>query len=593
LGTTYDFELLTQAQVSGLALDDDVVITGSSGTPADVTVSYAGSHVTIAYNGHALTFGPTFLNDIQTIFPSTAANVFIGTPANDFIVGYANATGSPPGDAIYGGPGDDTISGLGNFDVISGGPGNDLFLFFSSAFRSEVVDFQRGDHLALKNGPVSDDEYGEAISPSPVLALTVALETLSSAGKTVVAVQSGPDVIVVTRADQGTLLITLRNIDLSVIDASSFVRFSGTVPFPAAPSSLPSLPLAVPLAGLTGATGTVIGNQDSFQLAPFTAPTIVSATDTTLSLHAADTSLRLTGSDFAYDYAQNILGAAGRVANLAFATDAQAGLTLNLTLQSTPASYFDHLIATGAVADALAVVFGGDDRLGGGKGADLIRGLGGADLIYGAGGADSLFGGAGNDVIYAGLPPGMTADAPAGATYLRGEAGDDYVVGAAGFDDINGNMGNDTLSGGDGGDWVVGGQDNDLQFGDAGNDIVWGNLGDDTLWGGAGSDQVRGGQGNDVLYGGDGDDFVSGDRGADTLVGGLGADVFHGSQDAGLDRVMDFSLAEGDRVMLDPGTTYTVSQVGDDTVLNMGGANQMVLVRVQMSTLTGNWIFLG
>ncbi len=94
----------------------------------------------------------------------------------------------------------------------------------------------------------------------------------------------------------------------------------------------------------------------------------------------------------------------------------------------------------------------------------------------------------------------------------------------------------------------------------ASGDIVWGNLGNDTLDGGAGNDQVRGGQGDDVLYGGPGDDFISGDRGNDTVSGGPGADIFHTSQDAGIDKVMDFNLAEGDRVMLDPGTTYTLRQ---------------------------------
>jgi len=111
--------------------------------------------------------------------------------------------------------------------------------------------------------------------------------------------------------------------------------------------------------------------------------------------------------------------------------------------------------------------------------------------------------------------------------------------------------------------------------------------------GGGGNEVVRGGQGDDSLSGGGGNDFVSGDRGNDTESGGAGADTFHGSQDAGVDRVLDFHIAEGDRVMLDPGTTYTVSQVGADTVIDMGAGNQMILVGVQMSTLTGAWIFEG
>ncbi|WP_372782596.1 NF038122 family metalloprotease [Phenylobacterium sp.] len=204
------------------------------------------------------------------------------------------------------------------------------------------------------------------------------------------------------------------------------------------------------------------------------------------------------------------------------------------------------------------------------------------EVLVGAAGGDTLQGGAGGDTITGGA---------SGVNYLRGNDGDDVITGGSAFDDINGNMGNDTLHGGAGDDWVVGGKGNDVQFGDAGNDVVWGNLGNDTLDGGDGADQVRGGQGDDVLSGGAGDDFISGDRGNDTESGGAGADLFHTSQDAGIDKVLDFNLAEGDRVMLDPGTTFTVSQVGADTVIDFGAGNEMILVGVQMSTLTGNWIF--
>ena len=236
--------------------------------------------------------------------------------------------------------------------------------------------------------------------------------------------------------------------------------------------------------------------------------------------------------------------------------------------------------ATGTEGDDVFVPTAAADNFSGGGGNDLIDGGDGADTLAGGIGNDTLQGGAGDDML----------DGGPGTNYLRGGDGNDQVVGGAGFDDINGNAGNDTESGGFGDDWVVGGKDNDRLFGDSGSDIVWGNLGDDTLDGGSDNDQVRGGQGNDVLTGGAGDDFVSGDRGNDTVSGGFGADIFHGSQDAGIDLVLDFNLAEGDRVMLDPGTTYTLSQVGSDTVIDMGGANQMILVGVQLSTLPQGWI---
>ena len=212
---------------------------------------------------------------------------------------------------------------------------------------------------------------------------------------------------------------------------------------------------------------------------------------------------------------------------------------------------------------------------------DELRGTEASETIQAGAGADTVRALAGDDTISGG----------GGENYLRGDEGNDSIVGGAGFDDINGNMGNDTCVSGGGDDWVVGGKDNDSLSGSDGQNLVYGNLGNDTCDGGAGNDTVRGGQDNDVVIGGAGDDYVSGDKGSDTMTGGIGADIFHSFGDAGIDRVTDFSLAQGDRVQLDPGTVFTVSQVGADTIINMTGGGQMTLVGIQLSSLTGNWIF--
>ena len=219
----------------------------------------------------------------------------------------------------------------------------------------------------------------------------------------------------------------------------------------------------------------------------------------------------------------------------------------------------------------------------GGSGQDTIIGNALDNDLRGGGGTDNIFAGSGNDTI----------DGGAGISYLRGEDGNDLLIGGAAFDDINGNQGSDTGSGGLGNDWVVGGKDNDRLAGDDGADLVYGNLGDDTCDGGTGDDIVRGGQGNDTLSGGAGDDFVSGDRGDDTMTGGAGADNFHSASGAGIDRVLDFNLAEGDRVQLDPATTFSAAQVGADTVITHGGvaSDQVILLGVQLSSLTPGWIF--
>ena len=131
--------------------------------------------------------------------------------------------------------------------------------------------------------------------------------------------------------------------------------------------------------------------------------------------------------------------------------------------------------------------------------------------------------------------------------------------------------------------WLVGG---------AGNDTLNGHQGPDTLDGMGGDDVIRGGRGGDLLHGGPGNDWLSGDRGDDTLWGGNGADVFHSFGAAGVDRVMDFSVAEGDRVEVDTSSVFTVRQVDGDTVVEIVGGARVILVGVQAGSLKPNNIYV-
>lgn len=267
-------------------------------------------------------------------------------------------------------------------------------------------------------------------------------------------------------------------------------------------------------------------------------------------------------------------------------------LTSSITNLSIPVPIYMDFIYSGNNEGARQYILSGPDTLNGGASPDLMRSYDGADSVSGGGGSDGIDSGTGNDTVSGGAGNDTIIDA-AGRNYLRGDDGDDYILGGSDFDDINGNLGNDTVGGGPGDDWVVGGKDNDALYGEAGADIVYGNLGNDSCDGGTGDDIIRGGQGDDALFGGAGNDWISGDRGNDTLTGGTGADTFNTFGDAGTDRVLDFSRAEGDRVRLDPGSTYTVSQAGSDTVINVTGGAQLILVGVSQSGLTGDWIFVG
>lgn len=158
----------------------------------------------------------------------------------------------------------------------------------------------------------------------------------------------------------------------------------------------------------------------------------------------------------------------------------------------------------------------------GGRGNDTLAGNDGNDSLYGEDGNDSLSGGNGFDSLFGG-------------------DGDDVMDGGASYDLLEGGVGKDTIFGGDGSDEL---------YGQDGADSLLGGRGSDALWGGIGNDIMQGDNGNDWLRGEDGNDRLDGGRGNDMLEGGLGADRFTFRDRAGRDVVLDFSVAEGDTLML-------------------------------------------
>ena len=195
---------------------------------------------------------------------------------------------------------------------------------------------------------------------------------------------------------------------------------------------------------------------------------------------------------------------------------------------------------------------------------------------------EAVAGGTGNDTIIA----------LAGSNTLTGGDGGDSITGGSGYDDVNGNKGDDVIIGHSAvGDQLMGGQGNDWidLTASSGHNLVNGNLGNDLILGGSGGDTLRGGQGADLVIGGAGNDWLSGDLGQNTLTGAGGADTFHAG--AGSDLVTDFSLGQGDRVQVDAGVTWTVSQSGSDTLIALSNGGQMTLQGVQSASLQGGWIF--
>ncbi|WP_231635929.1 calcium-binding protein [Novosphingobium sp. ST904] len=132
---------------------------------------------------------------------------------------------------------------------------------------------------------------------------------------------------------------------------------------------------------------------------------------------------------------------------------------------------------------------------------------------------------------------------------MHGAGGDDYIIGGANSDNLYGDEGNDTIYGGGSADKLRGGEGNDY------------------LNGGGGADRIYGGSGDDIIFGGAGDDVLYGDNPNDPTE--TGADIFEFDKDDGSDKVFDFELGL-DKVRLLEGNTYSLSYLGDNTILTYG-----------------------
>ncbi|WP_419317360.1 hypothetical protein ACN2C7_12845 [Caulobacter sp. ErkDOM-E] len=76
---------------------------------------------------------------------------------------------------------------------------------------------------------------------------------------------------------------------------------------------------------------------------------------------------------------------------------------------------------------------------------------------------------------------------------------------------------------------------------------------------------------------------------SDTIRGGAGADKFYFLSDAGLDKVADFSSAEGDKVLLDRGQVFTLSDTGEGAMIDLGKGSQLLLADVSVASI-GEWL---
>ncbi len=182
----------------------------------------------------------------------------------------------------------------------------------------------------------------------------------------------------------------------------------------------------------------------------------------------------------------------------------------------------DHLQGLGG-NDNLRGTHGGHDRLDGGAGDDVLHDDKGDDTLIGGTGSDRLLAGEGNDRLFAGqaqsLSEALQAEPEKGLAtrgdWLDGGRDDDQLIGSDGVDMLLGAEGKDTLYGGAGDDhlhgdgvtgWVNGDWSATLRLEQSGQNK---NYSTEVTGAGFGSGRQDGD--DDVLIGGGGNDFLSGD----------------------------------------------------------------------------------
>jgi len=218
-----------------------------------------------------------------------------------------------------------------------------------------------------------------------------------------------------------------------------------------------------------------------------------------------------------------------------------------------------------AAADKWNLHFGQDSPtdfieayLSGNGGNNKITGGAGADILDGRGGADTLVGGLGNDIY-------LVADANA-VIVENAKGGTDTVYFKGSSYTLSSNVENLMVVSTSGANITGNAQANGLT----------GGIGNDTLNGGSGSDNLNGGAGNDAL------------------TGGSGSDTFVFGASEGADQILDFRTGQGDHIAIVAGTNGIttpdqglahIHDVGGNAVVDLGGGNTVTLVGVHTATL--------
>ncbi|MGH7894372.1 MAG: calcium-binding protein, partial [Candidatus Binatia bacterium] len=562
------------------------------------------------------------LNRIQITFGSEQADTITG--GNVF-----------KGDHLYGGGGDDTISGEDGQDYLEGNAGADTLrggVGEDTLLGGEGVDTLYGDdNNDMLIGGADDDrlEGGDGLDTYVVQGRDTIVDTdgegviRDASGKEVAGLfvkRDGQYVFVadpsITATKNSPLTITLADGSVVVVEDFEDGEFGiNLVDLPAAPTTPPIVGDLAPIDGdlsMPGiqytydALGNVVVNPDIPD--PDRADGFYdSAGADRIQAKGGDDAINAwRGGDDRIE--------AGPGADIASGGPGEdivyAGSEIAIESAYTVG---DAQAPTGKKGDWLDGA-GGDDVLIGDAGDDALTGGAGGDVLFGGGGADNIFGDHTTTLVY--LDWTITRETerlPDNVTLYRTIYSQAWVTDEAvgGADTLYGGAGVDWLFSGNGDDYLDGGRDDDVLFGQLGHDVLVGGTGADVLSGDSwddpedptdppgslhGSDYLAGGTGNDLLHGNGGDDWLFGDagddelggddtktpgeyHGVDYLDGGAGADRLwgYGKDDVLIGGTGDDHL-EGDYSRLDGqyhGADLLEGGAGNDELIGQGGSDEL------------------